>query len=212
MTNALPTEEDYRRYDRIWRKVSPELDPYPEVRAEQNTQPRAGDSKLLTLPGAESDPCCMGSAAQAELEVIEGFLRDELADAQTYRCLAVHAPTAEGRRVMRQIASDEAGHVRTLRSAHFLITGETYSVTVVLPPQPKLPWCDRLLRRLQLRSRCGGDDGSLPEKAVCGAVGGRVPSRGAAPQAAGKSIVNKMALAVYEPQGPLFWRHSMLTT
>ena len=25
---------DYRMYDRIWQRVSPELDPYPEVRAE----------------------------------------------------------------------------------------------------------------------------------------------------------------------------------
>lgn len=155
MTNALPTEEDYRRYDRIWRKVSPELDPYPEVRAEQTEQPHAADSGLLTLPGAESDPCCMGSAAQAELEVIEGFLRDELGDAQTYRYLAAHAPTAEGKRVMRRIAEDETGHVRTLRSVYFLITGETYSVTVVLPPQPKLPWCDRLRARYH-EEACGG--------------------------------------------------------
>ena len=31
---AAPSVYDYRQYDRIWRRVSPELDPYPEIRAE----------------------------------------------------------------------------------------------------------------------------------------------------------------------------------
>lgn len=148
-------EADYQKYDRIWQRVSPELNPYPEARAAREQGAQAAEAQLLTLPGAERDPCCMGSAAQAELEVIDGFLRDELADAQIYRYLAAHAPTAEGKRVMRQIAADEAGHVRTLRTVYFLITGETYCVTVVLPPQPKLSWCDRLRARYH-EEACGG--------------------------------------------------------
>lgn len=148
-------EADYQKYDQIWQRVSPELNPYPEARAAREQAARAEEAQLLTLPGAERDPCCMGSAAQADLEVIEGFLRDELADAQTYRYLAAHAPTAEGKRVMRQIAADEAGHVRTLRAVYYLITGETYAVTVVLPPQPKLPWRDRLRARYH-EEACGG--------------------------------------------------------
>lgn len=150
--SALPTEEDYRRYDHIWKKVSPELNPYPEVRSAQDRQT---ENDLLTLPGAERDPCCMGSAAQGEVEVIRGFLRDELADAQTYRYLAALAPTQEGRRLMRRIASDEAGHVKTLQTVHFLITGGTYSVTVVLPPQPRQLWRDRLRGRYH-EETCGG--------------------------------------------------------
>ena len=141
MPSALPTEADYRRYDRIWRKVSPELNPYPEVRAAQpelTMEPRP-------RPGEERD--CMGAAARGELDAIRDFLRDELADAQTYRHLASLAPSPEGKRLMRRLAEEEAGHVRALQTSHFLITGGTYPVTVVLPPQPKLLWRDRLRER-----------------------------------------------------------------
>ena len=48
---------------------------------------------------------------------------------------------------MRALASDETAHARTLQAAYFLLTGGTYAVTVVLPPQPKLPWRDRLRER-----------------------------------------------------------------
>lgn len=140
-------EEDYRKYDRIWQRVSPELNPYPEVRAAQGGGAPEAERRLLTLPGAESDPCCMGSAAQEETAVIEGFLRDLLADVQIYRCLARCAPTQAACRAMRRLASEGAEQVRTLQSVYFLITGRRYCVTVVLPPQPKLPWCDRLRGR-----------------------------------------------------------------
>ena len=139
---ALPTEADYRRYDRIWRKVSPELDPYPEVRAappEKPTEPRR----------------CMEEAAQGEVDAIREFLRDELADAQTYRYLARQAPTQEARRLLNRIASDETEHAKRLQTAHFLITGGTYPVTVVLPPQPRLPWRDRLRERYHEEIRGG---------------------------------------------------------
>lgn len=150
---ALPTEDDYRRYDRVWRRVSPELDPYPEARAaapDVTMEPRP-----QILPGAQEGECCMGAAAQTELDAIRGFLREELADAQTYRYLAALAPTQEGKRLMRRIAAEETGHVRTLQTAHFLIAGDTYPVTVVLPPQPKLPWRDRLRGRYH-EETCGG--------------------------------------------------------
>ncbi len=146
--SALPTEEDYRRYDRIWRRVSPEHDPYPEMRA-------AARSGLPEPDNAETEPCRMVGDPSREAEAIRGFLRDELADAQTYRCLAARAPTAEAKRVMRALASDEAAHARTLQAAYFLLTGGTYAVTVVLPPQPKLPWRDRLRGRYH-EETCGG--------------------------------------------------------
>ncbi len=129
-------EMDYRECDRIWQRVSPELNPYPEIRAAQN-------------------PCCMGDAARGETEVLRGFLRDELADAQTYRYLAAHAPSREGFRLMRSLAADAASRVKTLQSAYYLITGSTYEVTVVLPPQSRLKWCDRLRERYHAAA-CAG--------------------------------------------------------
>ena len=144
-------EMDYRECDRLWQRVSPELNPYPEVRAARQG---AGDARL-SLPGATKDPCCMGDAAQSEIEVLRGFLRDELADAQTYRYLAAHAPSREGCRLMRSLAGEAAARVKTLQSAYYLITGGIYDVTVVLPPQSRLRWCDRLRERYHAAA-CAG--------------------------------------------------------
>lgn len=146
---ALPTQEDYRRYDRIWRKVSPELDPYPDVRAA-----RPGPPEPPARPDGRKERC-MGPAARDDLGVVEEFLRDELADAQTYRHLAALAPTPDGKRLMRALAAEEAKHAKTLRAAYYLITGRTYDVTVVLPPQPRLPWRDRLRERYHAETRAG---------------------------------------------------------
>ena len=96
---------DYRRCARVWQRVDPTLDPYPDVRAAAAMAadtPGDGLSAAernaeLTLPGAQADPCCMGTAALESLEVLQGFIREELADRRTYLFLARHAPTAEAR-------------------------------------------------------------------------------------------------------------------
>lgn len=83
---------DYRRCARVWQRVDPTLNPYPDVRA---TAAMAADTPgdglsaaernaELTLPGAQADPCCMGTAALESLEVLQGFIREELADRRTY--------------------------------------------------------------------------------------------------------------------------------
>lgn len=140
---ALPTQEDYRRYDRIWKRVTPSLEPYPAVRT---AQPPAAET---------ADAPCRMVGGQAEAAELEGMIRDAIESAQIYRSLAPLAPTAEGRRLMLRLASEEAEQVRTLQSAYFLLTGGTYAVTVVLPPQPKLLWRDRLRERWQAAA-CGG--------------------------------------------------------
>ncbi len=133
---ALPTQEEHSRYDQIWKRVSPTLEPYPAVRTEPETPPV---------------PLCR---AGEEPEWLRGFLRGELADAQTDRCLALLAPTAEGRRLFRRLSSEEAEHAKRLQAAYFLLTGQRYDETVVVPPQPKLPWCDRLRQRYR-EETCG---------------------------------------------------------
>ena len=88
---------DYRMYDRIWQRVAPELNPYPEVRQAEGaggTESAAlGDTgeNLEHLPGAQSDPCCMGSAAMDSLQVLTGFLEDERAGRRTLLQLAAQA-------------------------------------------------------------------------------------------------------------------------
>ncbi len=154
---------DYRRCARVWQRVDPTLDPYPDVRAAAAMAadtPSDGLSAAernaeLTLPGAQADPCCMGTAALESLEVLQGFIREELADRRTYLFLARHAPTAEARQVFRAIASDEGQHARRLLAAVYLITGERYCPAICYPPLRCDGYCAALRERYH-EEVCGG--------------------------------------------------------
>lgn len=154
---------DYRRCARVWQRVDPTLNPYPDVRA---TAAMAADTPgdglsaaernaELTLPGAQADPCCMGTAALESLEVLQGFIREELADRRTYLFLARRAPTAEARQVFRAIASDEGQHARRLLAAVYLITGERYCPAICYPPLRCDGYCAALRERYH-EEVCGG--------------------------------------------------------
>lgn len=154
---------DYRRCARVWQRVDPTLDPYPDVRAAAAMAadtPGAGLSTAernaeLSLPGAQADPCCMGTAALESLEVLQGFIREELADRRTYLFLARRAPTAEARQVFRAIASDEGRHARRLLAAVYLITGERYCPAICYPPLRCDGYCAALRERYH-EEACGG--------------------------------------------------------
>ena len=141
---TLPSPEDYRRYDRIWQRVSPQYDPYPAVRA---AQPERLNGSLM-----EEERCCL-NAGTDKAEAVGAFLREELADAQICRYLASTAPTQQGKRTLRCLAQEEAGHAKTLQSVYFIMTGGTDRTVVLLPPQPKLLWRERLRERYHEESR-----------------------------------------------------------
>lgn len=154
---------DYRRCARVWQRVDPTLNPYPDVRA---TAAMAADTPgdglsaaernaELTLPGAQADPCCMGTATLESLEVLQGFIREELADRRTYLFLARRAPTAEARQMFRAIASDEGRHARRLLAAVYLITGERYCPAICYPPLRCDGYCAALRERYH-EEVCGG--------------------------------------------------------
>ena len=154
---------DYRRCARVWQRVDPTLDPYPDVRAAAAMAadtPGDGLSAAernaeLTLPGAQADPCCMGTAALESLEVLQGFIREELADRSTYLFLARRAPPAVARLVFRAIASDEGRHARRLLAAVYLITGERYCPAICYPPLRCDGYCAALRERYH-EEACGG--------------------------------------------------------
>ena len=154
---------DYRRCARVWQRVDPTLDPYPDVRAAAAMAadtPGDGLSAAernaeLTLPGAQAELCCMGTAALESLQVLQGFIREELADRRTYLFLARRAPTAEARQVFRAIASDEGRHARRLLAAVYLITGERYCPAICYPPLRCDGYCAALRERYH-EEVCGG--------------------------------------------------------
>ena len=154
---------DYRRCARVWQRVDPTLNPYPDVRAAAAMAADTSGDGLsaaernaeLTLPGAQADPCCMGTAALESLEVLQGFIREELADRRTYLFLARRAPTAEARQMFRAIASDEGRHARRLLAAVYLITGERYCPAICYPPLRCDGYCAALRERYH-EEVCGG--------------------------------------------------------
>ena len=154
---------DYRRCARVWQRVDPTLDPYPDVRAAAAMAADTSGDGLsaaernaeLTLPGTQADPCCMGTAALESLEVLQGFIREELADRRTYLFLARRAPTAEARQMFRAIASDEGRHARRLLAAVYLITGERYCPAICYPPLRCDGYCAALRERYH-EEVCGG--------------------------------------------------------
>ena len=89
-----PEIYDFRQHDRLWQRVGPGLEPYPETTAEamprREELPPAQESQL---PGAEPNPCCMGSEAMELLAVLEGYIEEELEDRRRYLALSRQAPS-----------------------------------------------------------------------------------------------------------------------
>lgn len=153
---------DYRRCARVWQRVDPTLDPYPDVRAAAAMAadtPGDGLSAAernaeLSLPGAQADPCCMGTDAVLTVEVLQGFLREELGDAQVYAYLASCLPR-EMSRTLRAMSEDEKRHARDLAAAIYLITGKPYCPRVCVEQPDTCDIC-ALLRQLYHAEACGG--------------------------------------------------------
>lgn len=158
----VPADYDYRLYDRIWQRVSPDLNPYPEVRAAENSAsaapaptvsagesapaaeavpsvPPAGAAPVPameggegSLPGAERNPCCMGTEAQPSLEVLEGFLEEELAVRRHCLNLARRFCCQSAAQLLRCIAAERQAAARELSAAYYLITGACYAPAVTV--------------------------------------------------------------------------------
>ena len=169
-----PEVYDFRQYDRIWQRVAPTLEPYPSPGRESTVQQEPAETashteasqmpgaaltpaqvrQESTLPGAERNPCCMGSAAAEMLEVLTGFVEGELADQRYYQTLARQAPSW-ARQQLRDIAADEGSHARRLMAVYFLITGECYRPTIHCDRIYLPGWCAALRERYH-EEACGG--------------------------------------------------------
>jgi len=143
------TPYDYRMYDQIWKRVSPELDPYGDITAAQAEEHQCGDmsppmTALTTpvrgaatpdsgegsLPGAELDPCCMGSDAAESVSVLTGFIEEELAQRRCYLGLSHRLCHSGAARLLQTMAAEKMAAAQALKAAYFLITGHCYANTI----------------------------------------------------------------------------------
>lgn len=160
MAQVLPEVYDFRQHDRLWRRVQPGLEPYPEADTSGGNQAQTSDAGMTLaqesrLPGAEQNPCCMGTEAAELLTVLEGYIADELTERRLYLALAQRAP-AWARQTMRELAEDEGDHARQLMTARYLITGQCRQPEALpLELVSAGDWC-ALLRQRYHSEVCGG--------------------------------------------------------
>lgn len=118
-----PRGYDYRLHDRIWERVSPELVPFPEMRGGETMMMPQSVSSALQLPGAEADPCCLGSAAAESVAVLEGFLREERQSQRLLKALFCCAPTQEAGRTVGKLLKSSQAVLRRIETVIYLIEG-----------------------------------------------------------------------------------------
>ena len=157
-----PEVYDIRCYDRVWQRVAPDLEPYPggntavpvqQPQVEPETVPALARQESQ-LPGAAQNPCCMGSAAAEMLEVLTGFIEEELADRRYFLAMSRQAPSWARQR-LRDIAADEGAHARRLMAAHYLITGQCYRPAIAGGAVSVGRWCPALRERYHIEA-CSG--------------------------------------------------------
>jgi len=169
MDQALHSPEvyDFRKYDRIWQRVAPTLEPYPRdqsMHTESDTSSGSEENALAPLqtvvrqesqlPGAEENPCCMGSAAAEMLEVLTGFIEEELEERRQFLALAQQAPVWIRQRLC-DMGAEEAAHARRLMAVYYLITGTCYRPNVRCDRIRIERWCPALRERYHAQA-CSG--------------------------------------------------------
>ena len=151
-----PVGWDREKYEKLWQRVAPSLSPYPPGEyGEGSSQPMEPQQRgMLSQPGAQTDPCCMGSAAMESIAVLAGFVEEELADCRHYTAFARQAP-AGARTVLQKLAAEEAEHARMLMAVYYLITGKCYQPHVSCDRVYIGPYCPALRERYHAEA-CGG--------------------------------------------------------
>jgi len=163
---SLPTDYDYRMYDRIWQRVSPDLTPYPELRKEHGTPmeslaqsvPAAAennDGNLGSLPGADLDPCCMGTQAQESVTVLAGFIDEELAESRWFRLLSQRLRQTRAQKLLQRHAAEKLSAAKQLRAAYYLITGSCHVSAITVEPMQWQGLC-QALRFCYHQEACNG--------------------------------------------------------
>ena len=87
--------------------------------------------------------------------LLQGFLREELGDAQVYAYLSSCTPRREMARAFRALSEDEKRHARDLAAAIYLITGKAYCPRVCVEQPDTCDLC-ALLRSLYHAEACAG--------------------------------------------------------
>lgn len=105
--------EDSLRCDEVWRRILPELEPYPELRRQtQNAEKSLTDRDIL------------------------GFIESEWSDRWLYQALSRKARSKAEMRCLAAMGASEGCHGKKLEAVYFLLTGKRPCVH--RPSQPTI--------------------------------------------------------------------------
>lgn len=121
---------DDRRADAVWRRVSPDLDPYPDARREAQeertrSQEQPGRKDPPFVRPIAPDPPRRPTKEITETEAIAAAITRELEERRTYQAVARRVPQPM-RRAVEQLAADALRGARRLMAAYFVLTGKRY--------------------------------------------------------------------------------------
>ncbi|MEG1989025.1 MAG: ferritin-like domain-containing protein [Oscillibacter sp.] len=164
MERTLHNHEDcdLRQYDRVWQRVAPGMEPYPQGQMPPPATnlpampivPITPINPELNLPGAQANPCCMGTEAAEMLDVLTGFIEEALSDRRYYLAFARCAP-AWAKQKLKDIALAKGSHARRLMAVYYLITGQCYRASLSCDKVYIGQWCAALRERYHAEA-CGG--------------------------------------------------------
>ena len=96
----------------------------------------------------------MGTAAAESLNVLTGFLEEELRDQRIYQTMARQAPSW-ARQKFRELAAEEGEHARRIAAVYYLIAGTCYQPAVPMGRICLRNWCAPLRERYH-EAACNG--------------------------------------------------------
>lgn len=137
---------DFRRYDHVWQRVAPGVNPWAadpvpgrgavsglgNGLAVSAPPDRSGSAAGDPMPDpccTGTDPCCMGPESRKDLPMLSGFLEAELSQRRQLLALGKTAPVW-ARGALRDLAAGSMGRARRLMAVWYLITGEAYCPAV----------------------------------------------------------------------------------
>ena len=135
---------DDRRADAVWQRVSPHLDPYPDVRQQtQEESPRRKDPPFVRP--APPEPPRRPTKEITETEAVAGAITRELEERRTYQTIARRVPQPM-RRAVEQLAADAGRGARRLMAVYFALTGKRFRPDPVRPRSSAENWLTELRR------------------------------------------------------------------
>lgn len=145
---------DYRQHDRIWRRVSPQMEPYPGFNGQTVEEQTGAVQQEMLPPGATTDPCCMGTAAAEMLDVLQGYIEETRENHRVYAAMLRCAPPW-ARSALRELAAEKGNQEKRLLAMYYLITGACYHPMLAGGTIHLGNWCENLRRQYHAEA-CGG--------------------------------------------------------